>query len=246
MMKSKEGKVTKETDFIFFAPEIKQSHKLPEQESTHCIKVLRMSEGETITVTDGLGFFYKCTIIQAHPKHVVINIDETIPTPKSWSFNVNIAFAPTKNMDKNEWFVEKATEIGIDRITPLHCKFSERKEIRNDRLQKTAISAMKQSKQAVLPLIDEMTSFNEFIVQPFDGEKYIAHCYESEKMYLTSIYKNMQNALILIGPEGDFSEEEVQMAIKNNFKPISLGNNRLRTETACLVACHTIHILNSI
>ena len=244
-MKSKEERKTKETDFIFFAPDIKQTQSLPEQESKHCAKVLRMNDGDTIVATDGKGYLYECTIIQAHHKQTIVNIDNQTHLPKSWNFNINIVFAPTKNMDRNEWFVEKATEIGIDRITPLVCSYSERKEMRHDRLEKVAISAMKQSKQAILPEIDEMSPFQKFVTQPFDGKKYIAHCYEDQKNPLTSIYNKGENALILIGPEGDFSPEEINMALANNFIPVSLGDNRLRTETACLVACHTIHVLNA-
>lgn len=243
-MKSKEERTKKETDFIFFAPDIIITNQLPEEESQHCIKVLRMSEGNSIIVTNGKGKLYECVITQAHHKHTVVSIKNEVFIDKSWNFYLQIAFAPTKNMDRNEWFTEKATEIGIDRITPLLCKFSERKEIRMDRLEKTAIAAMKQSKQAILPQIDEITNFDNFIKQPFNGQKYIAHCYNNEKNPLTSVYTKGQNVLILIGPEGDFSEKEVEMAINNGFIPVSLGNNRLRTETACLAACHTIHVLN--
>lgn len=244
VMKLNEETKQKETDFLFYAPDIKSTNQLPEQESRHCVKVLRMSEGDKIVVTDGKGYLYYCTIIQAHHKHTALSIDKEVQQPKTWNFELQLAFAPTKNMDRNEWFVEKATEIGINRISPLKCSFSERKEVRLDRLEKVAISAMKQSKQAVVPTIDEMVSFDDFIIQPFEGQKFIAHCYNDIKNPLTSIYKKNQNALILIGPEGDFSEEEVQKALDNGFTPISLGDNRLRTETACLVACHTIHVLN--
>lgn len=245
-MKLNEEKAKKETDFLFFAPDIRITHQLPEQESRHCVKVLRMTEGDNIMVVDGKGHLFECTIVQAHHKHTAVSINKETSTSKTWSFNLHIAFAPTKNMDRNEWFTEKATEIGIDRISPLLCHFSERKEMRQDRLEKTAVSAMKQSKQTNVPQIDEMTSFESFVKQPFDGQKYIAHCYNNEKNPLTKVYKKEQNALVLIGPEGDFSEKEVEMAIENGFTPISLGDNRLRTETACLVACHTIHVLNQV
>lgn len=234
------------TDTLFYCPNIRQNPQLSEQEAQHCVKVLRMKEGDKVTATDGNGFFYECTIIQAHPKHCLLSVDTERAHPKSWNNNIHLAFAPTKNMDRNEWFVEKATEIGIDRITPLSCRFSERKEIKTKRLEKIAIAAMKQSQQAVLPVIDEMTSFMNFISQPFDGQKFIAHCYDSDKKQLAQDYKKGENALILIGPEGDFSEDEVQKAIENGFEPISLGENRLRTETACLAAVHTIHVINTI
>lgn len=234
------------TDTLFFAPKIHESSQLPEQESQHCARVLRMKEGDKLTVTDGKGFFYRCTLVQAHPKRSVIQIDERVDAPKSWKFNLHIAFAPTKNMDRNEWFLEKATEIGADRFTPLLCRFSERKEIKTERLEKIIVSAMKQSQQAVLPKLDEMTPFDAFITQPFNGQKYIAHCYEEDKSLLAQHYKKGENTLVLIGPEGDFSEDEVNKAIANGFIPVSLGENRLRTETACLVAAHTVHVIDQL
>ena len=152
--------------------------------------------------------------------------------------------APTKNMDRMEWFVEKATEIGIDTITCLNCRFSERKEVKTARLEKILVSAMKQSQKATLPRLNGMTDFKRFISEPFDGRKFIAHCEEEEKPLLRRVYHPGENALILIGPEGDFSTEEIRLAKENGFEAISLGESRLRTETAALVACHTIHILN--
>lgn len=233
-------------DTIFFAPDIRQTLTLPEQESQHCAKVLRMREGDNLTVTDGKGFFYNCTLLQAHHKHCLVGINEERAQAKSWNFELQIGFAPTKNIDRVEWFAEKATEIGIDRFTPLLCRFSERKELKNSRLEKIVVSAMKQSQQAVLPVMDEMTSFAQFIQQPFNGRKFIAHCYSTPKTALTKLYGKGESALILIGPEGDFSEEEVQQAISHGFEPISLGENRLRTETACLSACQIVHIINQL
>lgn len=229
---------------IFFAPEILNNSELPLEEGQHCIKVLRKKEGDEILITDGKGYFYDATIIQANPKHCIVQITNTIEPAKGWGFNLQIAFAPTKNMDRTEWFAEKATEIGIDCLSPILCQHSERKEIKNQRIEKILVSAMKQSQKALLPELDEMQKFSEFIKQDFDGQKYIAHCYPQEKSLLKEIYKKGENALILIGPEGDFSEEEVKEALEHGFKPISLGESRLRTETAALVACHTIHVLN--
>ncbi|MFA6701595.1 MAG: 16S rRNA (uracil(1498)-N(3))-methyltransferase [Dysgonamonadaceae bacterium] len=233
-------------DTLFYYSDIRHNPQLPEQESKHCIKVLRMKEGDSLMVTDGKGAFYECTLLDSNPKNCTLSIDNIIEQPKSWNFNLHIAFAPTKNMDRNEWFVEKATEIGVDRLTPLNCRFSERKEIKKERLEKILISAMKQSQQAYLPLLDEMISFSEFIAMPFDGKKYIAHCYKKEKVLLSKAYSKEENALVLIGPEGDFSENEIELALQHEFEPISLGDNRLRTETACLAACHTIHVLNQL
>ena len=229
---------------IFFTPDILSNVELPAEEALHCIKVLRKKEGDEILLTDGKGFFYDAEIMQANPKHCMVNILKTIEQPKGWNFNLQIAFAPTKNIDRIEWFAEKATEIGIDHLSPILCRHSERKEIKAQRIEKILVSAMKQSQKALLPQLDDMQSFSKFIKQEFDGQKFIAHCYPQEKVLLKDIYKKGGNALILIGPEGDFSEEEVKMAIDNGFEPISLGESRLRTETAALVACHTLHVLN--
>lgn len=229
---------------IFFTPDIPSNVELPAEEALHCIKVLRKKEGDEILLTDGKGFFYDAEIMQANPKHCIVNILRTIEQPKGWDFNLQIAFAPTKNIDRIEWFAEKATEIGIDRLSPILCRHSERKEIKAQRIEKILVSAMKQSQKALLPQLDEIQSFPAFIEQEYDGQKFIAHCYPQEKVLLKDIYKKGGNALILIGPEGDFSEEEVKMAIGHGFKPISLGDSRLRTETAALVACHTLHVLN--
>ena len=229
---------------IFFAPDILSDNQLPPDEGQHCIKVLRKQEGDEILVTDGKGNFFDARIVQAHPKHCMVEIVETIAQPKPWNFDLHIAFAPTKNMDRNEWFAEKATEIGIDRLTPLLCRFSERKEIKNERIGKILVSAMKQSQKAYLPQLDEMQPFAQFVKQSVDGQKFIAHCHEGDKPLLGDVYHKGGKATILIGPEGDFSEEEVALAIENGYRPVSLGNSRLRTETAALVACHTIHVLN--
>ncbi len=231
---------------VFYNPDIAQSRQLTEQESQHCVKVLRMKEGDKLAVVDGAGKIYTCRLVQAHPKHCLVQILGVRETTKNRSFGIHIAFAPTKQMERNEWFVEKAVEMGVDRFTPLHCAFSERKEIKTDRLGKIMIAAMKQSQQAFLPVLDEMTRFNSFVSQPIVGQKYIAHCYEWDKSALSKICRKEENTTLLIGPEGDFSEAEVKLAIENGFVPISLGSNRLRTETACLAALHTVHVINSL
>lgn len=230
---------------MFYTPEITSTGELPEDESNHAVKVLRLSEGDQITLIDGKGTFYKALITRAHPKRCGVQIVEHYPDPNSWGCRIHIAVAPTKNMDRIEWFAEKSTEIGIDQITLLKCRFSERKEVKVERLNKILVSAMKQSLKATLPTLEAMTDFKKFVLQPFDGQKFIAHCYkDAERVLLKSLYKPESNMLILIGPEGDFSEEEVQLALDNGFLPVSLGSSRLRTETAALVACHTVHILN--
>lgn len=230
---------------IFYTPDIQILPELPEEEAAHAIRVLRLTEGENILLTDGKGFFYKAVITKAHPKDCEFEVVETIEQPPLWTTRLHIAVAPTKNMDRMEWFVEKATEIGIDAITCLHCRYSERKEIKTNRLEKIMISAMKQSQKAYLPELQGMTNFQNFISQPFQGRKFIAYCGSCEKKLLKKTYVPAQDALVLIGPEGDFSAEEVSLAMDHGFEPISLGNSRLRTETAALVACHTIRLLNT-
>jgi len=229
--------------YIFYTPGILQSLELPSDEAQHCMRVLRLKEGAEILLTDGKGFFYKAVITLASPKHCKVEILETIPQPLPWKNQIHIAIAPTKNMDRNEWFAEKSTETGINQITFLNCRYSERKDIKPERIEKIMISAMKQSQKATLPQLQSMIDFNKFITQDFNGQKFIAHCHPEEKIHLAKAYKKGENVLILIGPEGDFSEEEVALAIKNGFQAVSLGESRLRTETAALVACQTIHVI---
>lgn len=219
---------------------------MPESESQHCARVLRKKEGDSLFITDGKGYFYRAKLLQANPKSCVVTIEEEMEQPKGWDYNLQIAFAPTKNLDRMEWFVEKATEIGIDTFSPLKCRYSERKNINATRLEKIMVSAMKQSQKSKLPQCDDIIKFKEFIKQPFEGQKFIAHCYDSIKTPITQICKRDTNTLILIGPEGDFSEEEIAKSIEHGFTPISLGDSRLRTETAALVACHTVHVINQV
>lgn len=230
---------------IFYTPNIEQIQELPEEESQHCVKVLRLNEGDEICLTDGKGKFFKAEISLAHAKRCGVRILETIPTPPSWPCRIHLAIAPTKNMDRIEWLTEKCTEIGIDEITLLRCRFSERKEVKNERLQKILVSAMKQSLKATLPVLSGVIDFKQFIKQPFSGQKFIAHCYtEMDKQIIKDLYKKGEDVTVLIGPEGDFSPEEVTLALENGYQPISLGESRLRTETAGVVACHTIHVIN--
>ena len=233
-------------DTIFYCPDIRTNPEMSDTESQHCARVLRMKEGDSLFITDGKGYFYRAQLLQANPKSCIVAIEEELPQPKEWNFNLHIAFAPTKKLDRIEWFVEKATEIGIDRFTPLNCRYSERKHINATRLEKIMVSAMKQSQKCRLPQFDEMIKFNEFIKQPFQGQKFIAHCYDLPKQSLSQICEKNTDTLILIGPEGDFSEKEVAKSIEHGFTPISLGESRLRTETAALVACHTVQLLNQL
>lgn len=231
---------------IFYCPDIRSNPQMPESESQHCVRALRMKEYDTLYITDGKGFFYRAQLLQANPKGCIVSIEEEIPQQKGWNFNLQIAFAPTKNSDRVEWFVEKATEIGVDKFTPLKCRYSERKNINTARLEKKIVSAIKQSQKCRLPQLDELTQFDTFIQQPFEGQKFIAHCYDSIRTPLTKACKKETNTLILIGPEGDFSEEEVAKSIEQGFIPISLGESRLRTETAALAACHTVQVIHQL
>lgn len=231
---------------IFYAPDILENLILPEEESAHCCRVLRKSSGDSILITDGKGRFFDAEIAVSHPKNTSVRILEEIAWAKSWKPHIHIAFAPTKNMDRTEWFVEKATEIGVDELTPLLTQHSERKEIKPVRIEKILISAMKQSQKALLPVLNPMIAFPQFIMQSQSAQKFIAHCFPDEKQLLSASYTPNNDVLILIGPEGDFSEEEVKLALDNAFRPVSLGESRLRTETAALVACQTIHTVTEL
>ena len=231
---------------LFYVPDIQSEPSLPEKEAQHCLKVLRMQKGDEISLTDGKGSFYRAEITELNARNCRFEIREKKTQAPAWSNKIEIALAPTKNTDRTEWFAEKATEIGINQISFLKTRFSERKEIKTDRIRKVLIAAMKQSIKAVLPEIGEMTDFKKFIEQAFDGQKFIAHCHPGNKPLLANQYKKGENVLILIGPEGDFSEEEVELALSRGFLPISLGESRLRTETAALTACQTIHIINQL
>lgn len=229
---------------LFYTPDIENSLELPEEEAVHCLRVLRLTMGDGITLTDGRGFFYKAVISVATSKRCLVKIIEKIPEKKGWTGHIHIAMAPTKNMDRIEWFAEKATEIGFDELTFLNCKLSERKVIKTERIEKILVSAIKQSLKASVPILHEMTDFGKFITQPINGQKFIAHCYHGVKPLLKDIAKVKEDALVMIGPEGDFSEEEVDAAIKAGFQPVSLGQSRLRTETAALVASHILNLKN--
>jgi 16S rRNA (uracil1498-N3)-methyltransferase len=232
---------------IFFAPNIANTLELPEEESLHCTKVLRLTEGVEILIADGKGRFHKARIARAHHKRCGVELLATFEDDSCREYGVHIAIAPTKNLDRMEWFAEKATEIGIDSITFIRSRYSERKELKLERIQKILVSAMKQSMKATVPEMDTMIEFVELMNRPFNGKKYIAHCHENDERRLFSKEQLAgENVLVLIGPEGDFSQEEVDLAIKSGFEPISLGKSRLRTETAALVACHTIHLLNNL
>ena len=244
---------------IFYAPEIESTNELSPEDSAHAVRVLRMHEGDEITITDGKGHFLEGRITIASQKHCRVEITDRRKVEASWRGKINIAVAPTKSMDRIEWFAEKATEIGVDRITFLNCKNSERRIIKTERIEKIVVAAMKQSHKAWLPEIEGMTDFKTFIAQEFHGDKYIAHCYaesdiepqnnlddekpsDKEAGLLWNECSEDGNTLVLIGPEGDFSIDEVREALAAGFKPISLGDSRLRTETAALAAVHIMNI----
>lgn len=229
---------------IFYAPDILQNPVLPEEESTHAARVLRLKEGDEIEVVDGVGGYFKATITHAHPKHCEVKIIEQLPEISKRDYRLHVAIAPTKNIERLEWFIEKATEIGIDEITPVVTRFSERKIIKPERLQKIIVSASKQSKKATFPVLNPLCTFEELLKKHTASQQFIAHCYEGEKQLLQYACSKGKDIFILIGPEGDFSEEEVQKALSHGFSPISLGESRLRTETAGVVAVVTVQIVN--
>ena len=232
----------------FYCPDIADTLTLGEEDSKHCVKVLRMSEGDTIEVVDGNGTLYTCRITMAHPKRCAIEVlDQQTQTPH-WGHRIVLAIAPTKNLDRIEWLVEKCVEMGIDRIIPLRCHNSERTVLKTERLKKIMVAAMKQSLKATLPQLDEMTSIMDVIAEPCDGTRCIAYCDallpREQRLTLARAYQPGSDVMVLIGPEGDFSPEEVQAATAAGFVPVTLGESRLRTETAGLMAVASIHALN--
>ena len=216
--------------------------ELPPEEAGHCLRVLRLKEGDRIRLTDGKGCFYTAVISAAQGKRCLVHIEESEVQKPLWNGHLHIIVAPTKLMDRNEWFVEKAVEIGVDEITFIQTDHSERDVIKMDRIEKIAVSAMKQSQKATLPVLNPMIRFKDLIEHCPEGDKYIAHCEEGEKVLLQDAVIPGHDATVLIGPEGDFSPAEIEMALKAGFRPISLGPSRLRTETAALVAVHIMNL----
>ena len=231
---------------LFYNSEIKNGDStffFDKEESKHIVKVLRKKESDKIFITNGLGYLFESEIILASEKKCEVKIiKETFQQPDT--FYTHIAVAPTKMNDRLEWFLEKATEIGIHEITPIICDHSERKIYKIDRAEKIIQAAMKQSLHYYLPKINEPISLSHFVKSNIDGQKFIAHCEETDKKSFQKEIAKNEKVTILIGPEGDFSTKEINLAIANQFIPVTLGNTRLRTETAALVACHTIALLN--
>ena len=233
--------------YLFYCPEIETKQTLSEEESGHCVRVLRYSVGDEILITDGRGTTYTARITNPHPKHCEFDIISREKQERHHAFHLHIALAPTKNIERMEWAIEKCVEIGVDEITPLLCRFSERKQLRIDRLEKIILSAAKQSLTPYLPVLHELTPYDEFLKGQRDNvqcTKFIAHCYKEDKRVLKDEIERGRDVLVLIGPEGDFSEQEIADALAIGFIPVSLGNSRLRTETAAVVACHTAVLMN--
>jgi len=234
---------------LFYTPDIapgNPNYFLSEEESKHCIRVLRLQKGTQVQLIDGRGGLYAAEIIDPHPKRTILQINSIQSAYNKRNHYLHIAVAPTKNIERIEWLLEKATEIGIDEISLIICQRSERKEVKADRLNKIITAAIKQSLKAYHPVLNEQVTYNQLIAKAFDGQKYIAHCEEGDKTTLSSDLITGGSYLILIGPEGDFTPTEISGAMKSGFKAISLGESRLRTETAALEACFEVNFLNRV
>ncbi len=235
---------------LFYTPELNPAHPsfiLSEEESKHAIRVLRLTVGDQVHLIDGRGGLYLAELADAHPKRTVLHILSVQENFQKFPYHLHMVVAPTKNIDRIEWFLEKATEIGIQEITPIICEHSERKEVKIDRLNKVIVAAMKQSYKAYMPQLNPAVSFAQFIKeQAADSTaiKAMAHCVDADKKYISQISQAHGRYMILIGPEGDFSEKEIEMALAAGFQPISLGEARLRTETAALAAVLEVSLLN--
>ena len=232
---------------LFYTPNIDPAHPqffLTEEESKHAIRVLRLEVGSIVQLIDGRGGLYTAEISDAHPKRTILQIKNITAGYGKRNHYLHIAIAPTKNIERTEWFLEKATEIGIDEISLVICQRSERKEAKAERLNKIITAAIKQSLKAYHPVLNEPRTLNELLAAPFDGQKFIAHCEDTDKVDLNTELEKKGRCLILIGPEGDFTSNEIDTALQNGYKAITLGNSRLRTETAALEACFEVNFLN--
>lgn len=232
----------------FYSPNIMESHLLPEEEARHCIKVLRHSIGDTIFVMDGKGNRYTCTLQSDNPKNAIVEIMSVQQIPPCWTTRINIIVAPTKNIDRMEWMTEKLTEIGVNRIIPIKCEHSERKDIKIERLMRIAVSAAKQSLKAVVPEISPMMPLKEVLAASISEKKFVGYCDSSieRKLLAKELNSTLKSVSIMIGPEGDFSPDEIQSIINAGYVPVTFGDNRLRTETAAIVACDTVHLVNQL
>lgn len=234
----------------FYVPNATEHNELPTDEAIHAIRVLRLKIGDDIFLIDGKGNFYEAVVTLANSKHCLYEITQTLVQNKTWKGHIHLAIAPTKDISRIEWLVEKATEIGFDEISFLNCQFSERKNLRIDRIERIVISAMKQSRKAWKPIVNNMLSFEDFMQKEVTGQKFICHCYnEIEKIDFFSNINNsglFEDITVLIGPEGDFSINEVHQALQQQYKSTTLGNSRLRTETAGLAAVLMANLANRI
>lgn len=231
----------------FYVPQAEQHTELPQEEATHAVRVLRLKEGDAVYLMDGEGCFYKAEVTMASNKRCTYTITERLPQQRPWRGHIHLAMAPTKMMDRVEWMAEKATEIGFDELSMLECRFSERRQIRADRVEKIVVAAMKQSRKAWKPTVNDMCGFKAFIDTERKGRKYICHCYEEiERKDLFALLtqgcdaednaEGNDDITVLIGPEGDFALEEVRYAVDHGYESVTLGTSRLRTETAALTA----------
>ncbi len=232
---------------LFYAPDlIPPLHTLGPEESRHCIRVLRLAAGDTLHLTDGRGTLYRCEVTDPDPRGCTVEVKERFEEFEKRGYRLAMGVAPTKNIERFEWFLEKATEVGIDAFVPLECARSERRIIKPEREMKVITSAVKQSLKAYHPALEPMTPFREAVTRPFDGVKLIAHCQKSgrERRFIGDCIRKGDDVLILIGPEGDFSPEEITFAAENGFQEITLGGSRLRTETAALAAAVMVSFIN--
>ena len=234
---------------LFYAPDVTPPYyTLCEEESKHCVRVLRLKAGDELHITDGRGNLHRCRIVEPHQHHCTVEVIETKTEYEKLPYSLTMAVAPTKNIERYEWFLEKATEIGVAEVVPIVGEHSERKVIKHEREEKVITSAVKQSLKAYHPVLSEITPFAELVKSEFAGRKFIAHCGEAvkEKRYLASTLHKGEDALILIGPEGDFSPAEVALAVENGFEEITLGTQRFRTETAAVVATTVVATINKL
>ena len=244
----------KETRY-FYAPDAATTSELPGEEAGHVLRVLRMGVGDELLLADGKGCFYRATITDATGHRCTYRIEETLPQQPAWQGHLHLALAPTKLMDRVEWFAEKATEIGFDELTFLDCQFSERRVVKEERIDKILVSAMKQSHKAWKPRLNGMQRFRDFITEEREGDKFICHCYDAvqeadgtsakDKPFLFDVLRPGVPSTVLIGPEGDFSIDEVCLAMQHGYRSVTLGKSRLRTETAALVAVHMMQLKNT-
>ena len=242
---------------FFYVPDV-AAGELPKEEANHAVRVLRLRDGDDLHLMDGKGVFYEAKITVASNHRCAFTVLNARLQERAWRGHIHLAVAPTKLNDRMEWMAEKATEIGFDELSFLDCQFSERRVIKTERIEKIVVAAMKQSHKAWLPLVNDMQSFASFVKSPRKGDKFICHCYaqadvedvaaggEETKPYLLDVLRTGEDCTVMIGPEGDFSIEEVRLALANGWQSVSLGRSRLRTETAALAAVHLMHIKNQL